>query len=825
MGNTTIKGTLPLASVGLPLVLAALSIGGCGKSRGDEQDAALLNSKLVIIEADLYDRVAALTPKAVDNARQTVSNMLLEANAAILSLPQIDTARINSLVGTLAKFRKDISQPENAISNAVMAATNARREASLATDSLCSVNSNLATRQWSDFISSFAEKTSEAGHLLAGWRKERLSKMENGEFMTFPTFYVAARERYDECGRWIDEATSKQRSILGEFLPKAQSAMSNALARAGDVRQEHAHIDAALSKIRAIPVDTELVATARKRALGMFDGDAMDAVWALGKWTEGERKFPSAALERINKVSTRSCDLEANAAKFAIDHADYMPEHCRQEAETSAANARAVCDKMLAELMVLESGMADLQNELKMVANAVLSARKAADGIRAMTPPDEELLVSRMSEIEDMVKTLRQFNALARRKAVDEKRLALEADLQETEQMLASAWDKLNAAKDKALADEKTVKLEEAKQQARGTLSSILEKLETDPPPGYTRPEDKVSSVKRTIDTILVAMNHSPSMTETSLRSAVGKVQNDISNIESQTKWTVGARHPAKPHIHAIIENGNGVWSPDPGYSFNDYGADSDLSVHWEPGQRHPDHPRVSAGKKEGTWDPAPGYKARWNGDVEPVWAPGARHPAFPHIHASERERIWTNDPGYAFIAPDTKDLSVRWEPGSSHPSFEGIRAAQKEGYWYAIAGWEFVHPGTSDLQARWVPGAHYPNLPHVHAGDKKDLWIPDDGYSWVNPEKAGDYSVKWTPGALSDDGRRRAGQYEGQFETKHQCTYCHSGYTSGWQKCSLCKGSGEAIYRTECPRCFGKGREKATLRCSQCDGTGFRWY
>lgn len=814
------------ARVGLCLLLGLVPflIGGCGEQGGLEQDIAALNSKLVVMEVALSERIAALSPAAVDEARQTMTNMLGEAHAAVLGLPQTDAAHVIAVFETLARFRKDVAQSGTAVSNALTAATNARREACMATNALGSVIAGLSTRQWLDFFDGFAGKTRETDSLLSGWRKQRLEKMENREFVTFPAFYDAAAERYAACGRWIDDAAAKQRKILKEVLPEARAAASNVMAKAGDVLLEHGHADEAIAQLRTIQADPVMVEAAREKAVGIFDGEIMDAVRAMAKWSDKERKFPSATREMIGKFSLRADALEANASKCAIEHADYMPEQCWQEAEKAAADSRADGDKVLAELKVFESGMAELQAEVKEMADAVFSARNAADWIRAMATVDEEKMVAHMAEIDAVGKQLETSKAVLRRKAIDEKRLAVEAELQEAREKLDSAEQKLIAATNKALSDEKAVKWEAEKRQMREKLSQIAQELGKDPPPGYTRPGSKVVMVMMAIDKVLAEMD-SPDMSESALRLAVDKVQNDVKDIESRTQWTIGTRHPAKPHIHAAMENGKGVWSPDPGYAFDDYGENSDLSVHWESGQRHPDHSRVSSGSKEGTWDPAPGYKARWKGDLDPVWSPGERHPDFPHIHAGERERIWVNDPGYAFNAPNTKDLSVHWEPGASHPSFEGIGAARQEGYWYALPGWEFVHPGTSDLRARWVPGARCQDWPHIHASDEKWNWHPDDGYTWINSGKKDDFSVRWTPGSISADGKRRAGNYEGAFETRHRCSHCTEGYTTGWQKCNLCNGTGEALYRTQCPRCFGTRQLKATMLCTHCNGTGWIWY
>ena len=230
-------------------------------------------------------------------------------------------------------------------------------------------------------------------------------------------------------------------------------------------------------------------------------------------------------------------------------------------------------------------------------------------------------------------------------------------------------------------------------------------------------------------------------------------------------RWTPGARHPAHPHIHA--SNEERTWTNDPGYEFVDLSPGStNFSVRWKPGLGDSAHPNVTSGRTEGTWIPDAGYTARWNGDLDPRWTPGARHPVHPHVFAVATERTWDADPGYGFVSPGTNsDLSVRWEPGRRHPFQKGIAASEEEGRWDLLPGWTWIRPGTSDLSTRWVPGAAKPGAPHVHASETAGTWVPDDGYKFRSMANDGDFSVVWTPGLVTSDGRRRATWREGQFE------------------------------------------------------------
>ncbi len=99
-----------------------------------EQDAAALNSKLVVMEVALSERIAALSPTTVHEARQTMTNMLGKAHTAVFELPQTDAAHITAVFEALVRFRKDVAQFGTTVSNALMAATDARREACVATN-------------------------------------------------------------------------------------------------------------------------------------------------------------------------------------------------------------------------------------------------------------------------------------------------------------------------------------------------------------------------------------------------------------------------------------------------------------------------------------------------------------------------------------------------------------------------------------------------------------------------------------------------------------------------------------------------------------------
>lgn len=290
--------------------------------------------------------------------------------------------------------------------------------------------------------------------------------------------------------------------------------------------------------------------------------------------------------------------------------------------------------------------------------------------------------------------------------------------------------------------------------------------------------------------------------------------------------WTKGVRHPTKPHIFADFENGKEIWNSDPGYRFNVYGANSDLSVHWESGCRHPTYEGIESAQQEGRWNTLPGWAFIFPGtsDLRTRWVPDARYPGKPHIHASDTKWKWSADDGYDFDEYNSSNLSVHWVPGARHSLYRGIVAAQQEGLWNTKDGWSFVNPGTSDLRAKWNPGTRKSGWPHVFASGDENVWTPDAGYTWADPDKNDDFSVKWTPGWISPDGQRRAKEREGRFETKYDCASCENGWKEKWSRCGTCNGSGKFLFGN-CPGCNGVGKTLVSRTiCKSCDGTGWKW-
>ena len=74
------------------------------------------------------------------------------------------------------------------------------------------------------------------------------------------------------------------------------------------------------------------------------------------------------------------------------------------------------------------------------------------------------------------------------------------------------------------------------------------------------------------------------------------------------------------------------------------------------------------------------------------------------------------------------------------------------DGSLYPKPGYVAVNPESS-LDVRWHPGIPYMRFgritnPHVSASELEGHWHPDPGYEWVGQPGAGNWSVRWVPGA-----------------------------------------------------------------------------
>ena len=807
------------------LCVAFLVVGGCGDgARKHEQlDVAALNAALALREGELSERLAALAPGKVTEARQSVREKLDQAVRTMAELPEDNASSMVALASTLARFRTNVTPLQTQVGAAAKADAAARLETAKACNALQAVDAVLNGGEWAAFLGELDERAHETERLVASWRKQRLEKMENRVSATFPAFHAAAVERFAAWESWVTEAETKQRRLFEDILPQARMASSNVTEWASAVKREHGRLEDSIARLRATPVDEGLVSQVRKEALDAFDVKIRKAVEAMAKWTPAEEGFPETARRRCVECGRKAEALDADVKRFSDMHGQYLSASSKQGATAAVKQTRDSKEKSLADITVFELGMAELHSEGKGVADAVTTAKMAADAIRAMAQVDEVLLTANLAEIEAVRLQIEKSRATARRKELDDRRKGVESSLAAVETALARAEKDFATAKTKALGDEKTAKWEAEKNTLKAELVHVRTLLERKPAPGYARPEGEARSLKTTVENLLSRID---SIRDDTLRAAVQKATSDAKSIENRTKWTPGTRHPTKPHIFAMEKEN--VWDADPGYWFDHPGENSDLVVRWRPGRRHPNHPHISAGQTEGSWIPDPGYKARWNGDLDPVWTTGTRHPTRPHIFASREngKDVWACDPGYVWVQPNSHNLDCYWSSGLRHPDHEGIESAQQEGRWITLPGWAFVNPGTSDLRTRWVPGARFPGKPHIHAGAEKWKWSADEGYDF-NQYNSNDLSVHWSPGKVSANGQRRAGRREGQFETKRKCPYCVNGYTEKWGTCEVCNGSGKITafgHTVPCIPCIGTGRSQTKRPCQRCDGVGWTW-
>lgn len=741
--------------------LALLAFCGCGNGGGKtEIDMAALNAALAVREGALLERFGGLAPVEVEQARSYVVESVSSGEITIARLPAEDCDAVLAQATALAQFRNGCEPLVAEAAAAVGAVAEARRVYGKELATLKKAAADLSRKDVAAFIDGFASDLREKETLLSGWRRQRLEKIEDKESATFPAFAAAEEEHCAAWEEWSAMAAEMQRPILEDIFPQACAAVSNMNARAIEAEREHGRMADAMSRLRAIPVDMTLVAAARRQSLEVFDGLVLETMDAICKWDGDENNFISSSRKRAEECGKRAEALETDSSAFAGAHPDFLPKQSRKDAQTVAAATKAQTETILGDVKDFNDGVIRLKEEGEKLSKAMESARKAADTIRKMTQVEEETLANGIADIEALRLKVEKSDAISIRKAIDAKRNAAQTMLQKAESTLATGEQNFAGAKVKALADERAAKWEAEKRSMRNSLTKIKENLETSPKPGYKRPERDANALRDNIGRLLGKID---SMGEAELRAAVKKAQDDLNIIEAKTKWTMGTRHPDRPHIFASTENGKDVWECDPGYVWVEPGS-YNLDCYWSPGRSHPNHPHVSAGQTEGTWVPDPGYKARWNGDMDPVWTKGMRHPTKPHIFATEKEHMWDADPGYWFDHPSETncDLVVSWRPKRSHPDHPHISAGQTEGTWVPDPGYKARWGG--DLDPVWTPGMRHPTWPHVVASGKEKVWDSDPGYEWASSEKA-DFSVRWKPGLRHPDHEGiESAQQEGKW-------------------------------------------------------------
>ena len=748
------------------LGFASLLVGGCGRSDDSAvADIAAMNAALAMRETALEERLSALMPETAVDAIRNVRISEKDARQVLSGLSRDESAKLAAQAATLARFRRDASALKDEAVEAAKAENDAVCKAESCGTTFAALDADLM-KGIDEFLENFAKETQETRTLLSGWRIQRLEKMENRETATFPAFAAAACECYGNWESWTENALGIQYSILNEKLPELRTVASNMTTRAADAMREHSRIVNVVTRLRAIPADAELIAAARDEALAAFNGPLREALDAMSKWSEDETNFPAEARKRADALGKRVVALDADVSSFVSLHGDYLSQQSQNKAKGATTSTRTFIKNAREATKDFADGMAALRGEGNTLAVLEVSAEEAANMIQSMSGIDEEALGAAIAKIDelrlkiDLAGSPPDKGAVARRKALASRHEAARKALRDAENTLSGAERDFATAKTKALADEKTAKWNAEKNRLRGNLVDIRTALDKAPRPGYKRPEWDSNALRETVGRLLGKID---SIGEDELRTAVKKAQDDLNIIEAKTKWTMGTRHPDRPHIFASTENGKDVWECDPGYVWVEPGS-YNLDCYWSPGRSHPNHPHVSAGQTEGTWVPDPGYKARWNGDMDPVWTKGMRHPTKPHIFATEKEHMWDADPGYWFDHPSETncDLVVSWRPKRSHPDHPHISAGQTEGTWVPDPGYKARWGG--DLDPVWTPGMRHPTWPHVVASGKEKVWDSDPGYEWASSGKA-DFSVRWKPGLRHPDHEGiESAQQEGKW-------------------------------------------------------------
>ena len=877
-------GAWLLAALAVLAVAAVAFRVWTGRRPESEQavDVHAMNGELVERESALAERIRVLDPERAEYARRTIRRDAREAERALAELPPDDGVDRLAQARALSRFRIDSESLVIEVSNAVAAVSSARAAAILAASA-----AKTAEREFSDTVEpgldDWLRKVKTAADELAGWRAQRLAKMENREFVTFPAFYATASDSYRGWENGADTASEIRNLLFDDLLPRAESAASNLANRVSDIRRESARAATASATLRGLPVDSGLFDSARNGALSAYEKTVQGAKQALSGIERWADAFPEKERKSIQGLRSRSDRLEKSAGEASSS----LPASVADAVSAAVRTGRGTAvEGWLSEF---ETGWDSLRRDWSALDGRIREGDDAVVRIRNARRKDEAEVVADLIVLE----TSRGFvNGVS----VERRCAGLEALRAKIEQGLADAERRIEEAD--------VARWKGEREGIRNVLVQLKNTWAKPAAPGWTRPAKETDALLRSISELLASLDSWP---ESKVRSEQTSIMKRSKDLESRVSWTPGARHPDKPHIFAAVEDGKNVWDADPGYWFDNPGENSDLMVSWRPGNRHPDHPHISAGPQEGTWVPDPGYKARWSGDLDPVWTigtrhptrahvfaslqngkevwdcdpgyvwvepnshnldcrwspgrrhpdhphisagqiegtwvpdpgykarwngdldprwtAGTRHPTKPHVFATDEERTWDADPGYWFVNPGKgSDLTVVWTPGRAHPSYRGLVSAEQEGQWKTNAGWSFVNPGTSDLRTKWNPGCRLQNWPHVHASETEGQWNPDEGYSWVSTANDGDFSVQWTPGKVSSDGMRRAKQREGQFETKRRCGACTNGWKTKTERCPGCRGTGKVAFGLPCPKCNGNKRIQTRSICTRCNGTGSYW-
>lgn len=712
---------------------------GCGGEKLPAVDVAALNAELAQAESRLSDRLEALDPGTVEEACLFAASALEEGERTVEGLPEGDVGERVALAAALAQFRDGVEEVEGGVEEAAADEREARGGAVAELEVLRGIRRRFA-EEVEPGLPEWAGQMRETEARLASWREQRLEKMSDGQFATFPSFHEGASARYREWSAWVERAGSAGTVACGELLPAARAAAERLAARAAEAGGARARVEEGIGALRAMPISQGLVATARKTAVAVFNRTIREAAVAMAKMEEATAGCPADVRGRAAALLAAANDLEKAAKGVSGDIREQMERGTVAAATAAAGRAREVHGEVTAGADEFEAVRDRLRQAWEPIGEQVQAAADAANEVQKMARTDEEALARDVALIESLRRRIEaaEIGEWCERLAAFPAEAAGKLSAAEAE--LSGAGDAYAAAMAAA-----------ARKAARSALGNLRASLDQNPAPGYKRPARKVKQAQTLIDGFLADMD---AMGDDEFLAENGRVSGDVAKlvdeIVDQTAWTPGARHPDIPHIHA--SDRERTWANDPGYEFVDSSEGStNLTVRWKPGSWNPDHPNVTAGRTEGSWVPDPGYKARKKGDLDPVWTAGERHPDKPHVFATAKEHTWDADPGYWFVRPGTNcDLVVRWEPGRRHPEHPYVSAGQTEGTWVPDPGYKARWNG--DLDPRWTPGTRHPTKPHVFAMQKENMWDADPGYSFVRPGTNSDLTVRWEKGLRHPD-------------------------------------------------------------------------
>ena len=198
------------------------------------------------------------------------------------------------------------------------------------------------------------------------------------------------------------------------------------------------------------------------------------------------------------------------------------------------------------------------------------------------------------------------------------------------------------------------------------------------------------------------------------------------------------------------------------------------------------------------------------------VWVPNCKHPSNDLLTSAETDGVWIcSKPGYAW----TSGSNIAWKAGLIHPNNSKLTSSTEVDKWVANAE-GYVWAGEDKTE--WKSGIPSKKYPHWISSDTEGKWILEEGYKKKDTKSKYISEAIWNPGYITRDGKRMAGQTEGTWLEKTNCTSCKaSGSISSTTDCWNCDGSGNVYVSEDCSRCNGSKKITSYKSCSVCEGDG----